>query len=165
MRDIREDDVKQYLKSSVSIILDEGPKIPRLRTILIKLRLMLEDPADPLKLKAELRNRIIVNINHIVSENSLEPLITEILAIREKKNLQQQVLVKKGLESQRKELKEKIAQLTIDHEHFSNDLARRKREFQDLLTKVSEERNELQTRVTEETGEEIKLKIVIPTSL
>jgi hypothetical protein len=165
VRDIREDDIKLYLKSSVSVILEEGPKIPRLRTILIKLRLMLEDPADPLKLKADLRNRIIANINKIVSQNSLEPLITKILSLRERKDEQQRVLVKKGLDSQRKELKEKIAQLTLDQDHFENDLSRRKREFKDLLAKVSEERNELQNRVKEETGEEIKLKIVIPTSL
>ncbi|WP_371803835.1 hypothetical protein [Candidatus Lokiarchaeum ossiferum] len=161
-REIRTDQIKAYIKSPVTNIINDGPKIPQLRQILIKTRLMLEDEHDPLKLKSDLRERIIENINQIVSENSLEENIKEIIQIRDEKAECKKILEKKGLEQKRNELKEKIATLTVDFEHFENDLNRRKREFKELLEKVGNDRNELQKMVCEETFEDIKLKVMIP---
>lgn len=161
-REMRIDQIKAYIKSPVTNIVNDGPKIPQLRQILIKTRLMLEDEHDPLKLKSDLRNRIIENINQIVSENSLEIIIKEIIQIREDKVACKKLLEKKGIEHKRNELKEKIATLTIDFEHFENDLNRRKREFKELLEKVGKDRDELQKLVCEETFEDIKVKVMIP---
>lgn len=161
-REMRPDQIKAYIKSPVTNIINDGPKIPQLRQILIKTRLMLEDEHDPLKLKSDLRERIIENINQIVSENSLEENIKEIIQIRDEKAECKKILEKKGLEQKRNELKDKIATLTIDFEHFENDLNRRKREFKELLEKVGNDRNELQKMVCEETFEDIKLKVMIP---
>ncbi|MHA1519238.1 MAG: hypothetical protein ACTSRK_03555 [Promethearchaeota archaeon] len=163
VRDISESDLKPYLKDSVGTILAEGPKIPRLRQILIKTRIMLEDERDYLQLKSELKVRVIENINEIVSNNSLESEITKILSLVDEKAEIRKKLQKKGLESQRNELREKIAIATIDSEHFENDVQRYKRDYKDLLSKVKEDRKDLQKGIKEETGEEIKIKIIIPT--
>ena len=161
-RDIKESDLRPYIKDPVKKILQEGPKINRLREILIKTRLILEDKKDPLKLKADLRNKIIVNINQIVSENKLEPLINENLEIQTRKEEVRERLKEKGIEQKRTELKNKISQLTLDVEHFSNDLKHRKREYKELLSKVSSDRDDLQKKIEEQIGEEVKIKIIVP---
>ena len=51
----------------------------------------------------------------------------------------------------------------MDLEHFENDLNRRKREYRELLEKVSNDRNELQKIIEKETSESIKLHVIIPT--
>ncbi len=162
LRDISESDLKPYLKDSVGTILAEGPKIPRLRRILIKTRIMLEDERDYLQLKSELKVRVIENINEIVSNNALEPKIKKILDLENEKAEIRKKLQKKGLESLRNELKEKIAIATIDSEHFENDVERYRRDFKELLNKVKEDRQDLQKGIKEETDQEIKIKIIIP---
>jgi len=161
-RGIRESDIRPYIKEPVKKILQEGPKIERLREILIKTRLILEDEKDPLKLKGDLRNKIIVNINQIVSENKLEPLINENLEIQARKEEIRARLETKGIEQKRTELKNKISTLTLDLEHYSNDLKHRKREYKELLTKISNDRNDLQKKIEEQIGEEVKIKIIVP---
>ena len=161
-RGIKESDIRPYIKDPVRTILHEGPKLYKLREILIKTRLILEDEKDPLKLKADLRNKIIVNINQIVSENKLEPIINENLDIQVRKEEVRERLQKKGIEQKRTDLKNKISTLTLDVEHFSNDLKHRKREYKDLLSKVSSDRDDLQKKIEEQIGEEVKIKIVVP---
>ena len=145
-RGITESNIRPYIKDPVRTILNEGPKLYRLRDILIKTRLILEDERDPLKLKADLRNKIIVNINQIVSQNKLEPLINENLEIQVRKEEIREHLKKKGIEQKRTDLKNKISTLTLDVEHFSNDLKHRKREYKDLLSKISSDRDDLQKK-------------------
>ena len=161
-RGISENDLRPYIKDPVRTILHEGPKLNRLREVLIKTRLILEDEKDPLKLKADLRNKIIVNINQIVSENKLEPIINENLEIQERKEEIRERLQKKGIEKKRTDLKSKISTLTLDVEHFSNDLKHRKREYKELLSKVSSDRDDLQKKIEEQIGEEVKIKIIVP---
>jgi len=161
-RGISENDIRPYIKDPVRTILHEGPKLYRLREVLIKTRLILEDEKDPLKLKADLRNKIIVNINQIVSENKLEPIINENLDIQVRKEEIRERLQKKGIEQKRTDLKSKISTLTLDVEHFSNDLKHRKREYKELLSKVSSDRDDLQKKIEEQTGEEVKIKIIVP---
>ena len=161
-REISENDLRPYIKDPVKKILQEGPKINRLREILIKTRLILEDKKDPLKLKADLRNKIIVNVNQIVSENKLESIINENLEIQVRKEEVREILQKKGIEQQRTDLKNKISSLTLDVEHFSNDLKHRKREYKDLLSKISSDRDDLQKKIEEQIGEEVKIKIIVP---
>ncbi len=161
-RDIRPERMKAYIKNPISTIIKEGPKIHQLRQILIKTRMLLEDEKEPLKMKADLRNRIITNINQIVSNNSLEPTILELIKIKEQKEEVKKKIDKKGIATQRAELKDKIATSTVELEHFENDLNRRNREFKDLLEKVKNDRIELKNSVLEETGEDIKIKVVIP---
>ncbi|MHA1766245.1 MAG: hypothetical protein ACTSW5_13980 [Promethearchaeota archaeon] len=161
-RGISENDIRPFIKDPVKKILQEGPKINNLREILIKTRLILEDEKDPLKLKADLRNRIIDNINQIVSKDKLGPLISEILKIQAKKEEIREHLKAKGIEQKRTELKNKIASLTLDLEHFTNDLNHRKREYKELLAKISNDRDELQKVVEEQIGEQIKIKIIVP---
>ena len=161
-RGIQESDIRPYIKDPVRAILQEGPKIYRLRELLIKTRLVLEDEKDPLKLKGDLRNKIIVNINQIVTENKLEPLINENLEIQGRKEEIRERLQKKGIEQKRTDLKNKISTLTLDVEHFSNDLKHRKREYKDLLSKISSDRDDLQKKIEEQIGEEVKIKIIVP---
>ncbi len=161
-RGIKDSDLRPYIKDPVKKILQEGPKIERLRDILIKTRLILEDEKDPLKLKAELRNKIIANINQIVSKNKLETLISENLEIQARKEEIRDILTKKGIEQKRTDLKNKISTLTLDLEHYSNDLKHRKREYKELLSKISNDRDDLQNKIEEQIGEEIKIKITIP---
>jgi hypothetical protein len=158
---LKEDDIKPYIKRPITKILQDGPKLNILKDILIKTRLMLEDENDPLQLKADLKRRIIDNINQIVGKNILEPLIIDIIEIKKRKDEIESILKTKGIDSQRKELKEKIATATIDMEHFENDLKRRKREYTDLLQKVGEDRNALQKSIEKETGEPVKIKVMI----
>ncbi len=161
-RGINESDIRPYIKDPIRTILQEGPKLNNLREILIKTRLILEDKKDPLKLKADLKNKIITNINQIVSENKLESLINENLEIKARKEEIREILKKKGIEQKRTELKNKISQLTLDVEHYSNDLKYRKREYKELLTKISDDRNDLQKIIEEQIGEEVKIKIIVP---
>lgn len=162
LRDITESDLKPYIKDSVGTILGEGPKIPHLRQILIKTRIMLEDDKDYLQLKSDLKDRVIENINDIVSNNSLEEEIQAILDLEAKKEEIRKVLQNKGLETQRNELKEKIAIATVDYEHFENDVSRYRRDYKDLLSKVKEERETLQKSIKDETEEEVKITVIIP---
>ncbi|QEE16358.1 hypothetical protein DSAG12_02188 [Promethearchaeum syntrophicum] len=161
-RGITDNDIRPYIKDPVKTILNEGPKLNRLRDILIKTRLILEDEKDPLKLKKDLRNKIIVNINQIVSENKLEPLINENLEIKIRKEEIRGILKNKGIEQKRTDLKNKISTLTLDVEHFSKDLKHRKREYKELLSKISSDRDDLQKKIEEQIGEEVKIKIIIP---
>ncbi len=161
-RGIKETDIRPYIKDPVRKILKEGPKINNLKEILIKTRLILEDEKDPLKLKADLRNKILVNINQIVSENKLEPLIKENLDIQARKEKIRKRLKEKGIEQKRTELKNRISQLTLDVEHYSNDLKHRKREYKELLSKISHDRDDLQKKIDEQIGEEVKIKIIVP---
>ena len=162
LRDISEVDLKPYLKDSVGSILAEGPKIPHLRQILIKTRIMLEDEKDYLQLKSDLKVRVIENINEIVSNNALEPEIQKILDMEAEKAEIRKKLQNKGLESLRNELREKIAIATVDSEHFENDVERYRRDYKDLLNKVKDDRQELQNTIKEETQADIKIKIIIP---
>jgi len=109
-----------------------------------------------------LRNKIIVNINQIVSENKLESIINENLEIQVRKEEIREILQKKGIEQKRTDLKNKISTLTLDVEHFSNDLKHRKREYKDLLSKVSSDRDDLQKKIEEQIDEEVKIKIIVP---
>ena len=160
-RGVREEDLKPYLKDPIRKMTEEGPKIPALREILIKVRLILEDEKDPLKLKADLRRRIIENINNIVSKNKLEDKIKGLMDIYKEREDVRKILESKGLESKRKEFKDKIMSLTLEVEHFGNDLNRRKREFRELLEKVGQDRDALQKEIENETGEAVKLKVSI----
>lgn len=162
LRDISESDLKPYLKDPVAEIINEGPKIPHLRQLLIKTRIMLEDEKDYLQLKTDLKNRIIENINEIVSNNALEDDIQKILEISEQKEEIRKKMKSKGLESQREELKGKIATATLDLEHFENDVSRYRRDYSELLNKVKSDREELQQAIKTETDQEIKIKIIIP---
>ncbi|MHA1776816.1 MAG: hypothetical protein DRO88_07400 [Promethearchaeia archaeon] len=162
LRDISEYDLKPYLKDPVSEILKEGPKIPHLRQLLIKTRILLEDERDYLQLKSDLKNRIIENINEIVSNNALEDDIRKILELMEKKEKIQNKMKSKGLESQRNDLKEKISIATLDLEHFENDVSRYRRDYSELLKKVKNDREELQNAIKVETDKDIKIKVIIP---
>ncbi|MHA1585016.1 MAG: hypothetical protein ACTSVU_00340 [Promethearchaeota archaeon] len=159
---IRDRDLKPYTSSSVNEIIQQGPKIPHLRDVLIKTRLILENETNPLQLKTELREKIIGNINKIVNKDFLGPKINGIIQIRENKSELKKILEKKGIGQKRQDLKDKIAVLTADKDHFENDLRHRKKEFKELIAKVVEERKNLQQKILDETEEEIKLKINIP---
>ncbi len=115
----------------------------QLKDLLLKLRNMIEDEDDPLQLKGELKPKILANIHEIVNENLLEPYIADINELRTKKASLKQELVAKGLENQRNDLKEKIANLTIQNEHDQNDLNRRKREYRELIERVAADREDL----------------------
>jgi hypothetical protein len=128
----------------------------------LKLRILVEDENDPLQLKGELKSKIISNINDIVNENILEPYINQILEYRAKKKEIKKILDERGLETQRNDLKDKIANLTIQVEHDQNDLNRRKREYHELIERVVSEREELQKNLKIQTGEEIKINVIIP---
>ncbi len=162
VRDFTVNDIKRYMKSNVDGIIDEGAKIPQLKQVLIKTRLILEDENHPLNLKTELREKILENIHEIVNENILEPQIEQLKQYREKIAEFKKKIEKAGIEARRRELKEKIATLTADKEHFENDLKHQRREYKSLLAKIQSSRSELQDNVEEQTGEEVKIKIVIP---
>jgi len=162
VRGVTEDEIRPYMKNPVNSILDEGPQIPRLREILIRTRLLLEDDQNPLQIKADLRKRIIDNINKIVTNHSLQPQIETLLEIRKQKKEASLLLKEKGLESKRDELKEKISTLTIDLEHFTNDKNRRQREYDELIERVVRDRDNLAETIKRETETEIKIKIIIP---
>jgi hypothetical protein len=162
-RGLTENDLRPYLKDPVLTIIEEGPKTANLRQALIKTRLILEDDSDPLQLKSDIRAKIQENIDNIVNKNELEPLVQELVELKQSKETLRKKLEEKGLESQRRDLKDRIALLTVDLEHFENDLNRRKREYRELLEKVSTDRNELQKIIEKETSESIKLHVIIPT--
>ena len=109
-----------------------------------------------------MRNKIIVNINQIVSQNKLEPLIIENLEIQTRKEEIRERLKEKGIEQKRTDLKNRISQLTLDVEHYSNDLKHRKREYKELLKKISHDRDDLQKKIEDQIGEEVKIKIIVP---
>ena len=163
VRDITENDIRPYIKDAVLTILDEGPKLPNLKPVLIKTRILLEEDENPLMIKADLRKRVIENINEIVTDSCLESTIADMISKSKKKDELQKTIDEKGISAQRKELKEKLAILTADAEHFENDLNRQRREYKDLLTKVGNDRNSLQDSVKKETGNEVKIKVIIPT--
>jgi hypothetical protein len=162
-QDINEDTLRVYIKDPVEAIMREGANLNDLRDLLIKLRIILEDESDPLELKGELKTKISDNINQIVNENYLRPYIEELNKIRSERKKLGEELAQKGLEVKRAELKEKLSLMTQEREHFENDLNRRKREYREMIEKVSVEREELQKAVLEQTGEEVKIKVVIPT--
>ena len=66
------------------------------------------------------------------------------------------------MENQRNDLKEKIANLTIQNEHDQNDLNRRKREYRELIERVAADREDLQKNIKNFAGEDIKISVIIP---
>jgi hypothetical protein len=162
-RMINENTLRAYLKNPVETLILEGPSTPDLRDLLLKLRIILEDEEDPLELKGELKEKMIENINQIINKEILKPYIEEFRSMRDSKQKVQQEIAQKGLDAQRADIKEKLAQLTLDTEHFENDLNRRKREYREYIEKVSIDREELQRSVKELTDEEVKIRIIIPT--
>jgi DNA repair exonuclease SbcCD ATPase subunit len=160
---INEGALRGYTKDAVEYVVREGPNINDLRDLLIKLRIILEDESDPLEIKGELKDKMLENIDLIINKDYLKPFIEELQQIKADRQSLQIKINEKGIENQRNEIKEKLSQLTQDAEHFENDLNRRKREYRELIEKVSSDREELLKAVKEQTGEDIKLKIVIPT--
>jgi hypothetical protein len=163
MRDLSTRDLKKYMKSTVTGILNEGPKVHDLKQVLIKTRLVLEDEDHPLNIKSDLREKILENIHQIVNENLLAPYIKELNNIKEEIEHTKKAIDEAGIDAQRRDLKEKIATLTADVDHFQNDLKHQKREYKSLLGKISSKRDELQKEIKKHTGEDVKIKIVIPT--
>jgi len=162
VRGLTENEIRPYIKNPIEMIIQQGNKLPNLRDILLKFRIICEDEADPLQIKGELKSKILSNVNQIINENLLDPYINRIVEARSKKEELKKILIEKGIESQRADLKEKIALLTEEIEHFSNDLNRRKREYRELLEKVVADREDLHKTVKEQTGEMIKINVVIP---
>jgi hypothetical protein len=160
--DINVSDLRKYTKAPVLEILNEGASIPRLREVLIRVRLILEDPQNPLKLKKDLRDRIIENMNEIINEKILEPKIEGIKQLEETKKNLKKSLEEKGIYQKREELRDKIQTLTVDLEHFTNDLKHKKRDYDSLLQKVIQYREFLESKVLEETGKKVKINIIIP---
>ena len=155
-------EIRPYLKNPVETIIGQGAKMNQLKDLLLKLRNMIEDEDDPLQLKGELKPKILANIHEIVNENLLEPYIADINELRTKKASLKQELIAKGLENQRNDLKEKIANLTIQNEHDQNDLNRRKREYRELIERVAADREDLQKNIKNFAGEDIKISVIIP---
>jgi hypothetical protein len=162
-RDLAISEVKKYLKTSVDGIINEGPKVSGLKQVLIKTRIILEDEKHPLNLKADLREKILENIHEIVNEDKLGPLIEELRKLRNEIHNTKKIIEKAGIASRRQELKEKIAILTADRDHFENDLKHLKRDYKTLLSKISTSRTELQKEIKNQTDLEIKINIIIPT--
>ena len=154
-------DLEPYKKNIVSEIINEGAKLPKLQKVLIKIRIILEDQNNPLQLNADKIERIVQNINFIVSENGLESQIQHVIDNEGERNLLQKELAKKGLDSKVNNLKDKIATKTLDLEHFSNDIKNKQKEYDNSLQKIAEARRTFEKQIKKETGEEVKVKIKI----
>jgi len=74
-RGITPDRVKKYISDPYSTIANEGESHPKLTEFLIQLRYMLEQGG--LNLKADAKNKLLQNIEQIVSKGVLKPIISE----------------------------------------------------------------------------------------
>ena len=72
--------VKKYISDPYNTISNEGENHPKLTEFLIQLRYMLEQGG--LNLKADAKNKLLQNIEQIVSKGVLKPIIVDYKVIK-----------------------------------------------------------------------------------
>jgi phage shock protein A len=156
-RGITAEMVKKYISDPYNTISYEGENHPRLTEFLIQLRYMLEQGG--LNLKADAKNKLLQNIEQIVSKGVLKPIITDYKAIKAelqdiKDNREQKVLYDRLTE-----LKDLYSIKTQELEHLKADANHKSSEYRSLLEKLKNDRDEIQEKIKEYIDQDITVKI------
>ncbi|MHA1341997.1 MAG: hypothetical protein ACTSRZ_10185 [Promethearchaeota archaeon] len=153
--------VRNYLTDPLNNIATEGAEHKQLTDFLIQLRYLLEHNPEFLQLKSEIRQKTIENINQIVENKVLVPMIEEYLKIKEELADIKKKLEKKNLDTQIESIKESISLKTQTSQHFENDLKNKQNEYRQLLEKLKQEREEIHQKIKEYIGQDVKINITL----
>ncbi|MHA1110134.1 MAG: hypothetical protein ACTSRE_03490 [Promethearchaeota archaeon] len=156
-RGITPDRVKKYISDPYNTIVNEGGTHPKLTEFLIQLRYMLEQGG--LNLKADAKNKLLQNIEQIVSKGVLKPIIGE---YKEMKTSLQEIKEnpeQKTLYERLTELKESYSIKTQEMNHLKADASHKSTEYRQLLEKLKSDRDEIQGKIKEFVNQEITVKI------
>jgi uncharacterized coiled-coil protein SlyX len=156
-RGITSDLVKKYISDPYNAIAQEGEDHQRLTDFLIQLRYMLEQGG--LNLKADVKNKLLQNIELIVTKGVLKPIIVEYQdlnkQLQEIKDHPEQNVLNERLT----ELKEFYAIKTQELEHMKADANHKNTEYRHLLEKLKTDRDEIQNKVKDYIDKDITIKI------
>lgn len=156
-RGITQDRVKKYISDPYNTIAKEGENHPKLTEFLIQLRYMLEQGG--LNLKADAKNKLLQNIEQIVSKGVLKPIITEYQVIRTELQEIKDNPEQKTLNEKLTELKELYSIKTQELEHLNADAKHKNTEYRHLLERLKNDRDEIQAKVKDYVDQEITVKI------
>ncbi len=156
-RGITPDLVKKYISDPYTTIANEGESHPKLTEFLIQLRYMLEQGG--LNLKTDAKNKLLQNIDQIVSKGVLKPIIKDYLKFKEEL---QEILDKpeqKTLFEKLTELKEMYSIKTQELEHLKADSTHKSNEYRNLLKKLKDDRDEIQNKIKEYINQDVTIQI------
>ncbi|MHA1730002.1 MAG: hypothetical protein ACTSWY_14930 [Promethearchaeota archaeon] len=161
-KDITPDQIKKYITDPINTIARDGENHPQLTKFLVQLRFLLEEKGGTsLKLKADTRDKVLHNIEEIVSEGLLKDIIGQYNRLNKELKEKNQELKEKKLSSQQDDLKKSISLKTQNNEHLEADIKHQSNEYHKLLMKLREERDELQKNIKEYVDEDIKIQITL----
>jgi len=158
---ITPDDVRKYISDPISSIAREGENHPGLSEFLIKLRYLLENENQMLQIKADAKEKMLSNIDQIVSKGLLKPIISDYNRFTEELKRLNYELDKSNLNNKLTDLKDKISIRTQDLEHMDGDIKMRTQEYRTSLEKLKEEREDIQIKIKKYVNEDVKLQITL----
>jgi hypothetical protein len=156
-RGITQDRVKKYISNPYNAIAKEGENHPKLTEFLIQLRYMLEQGG--LNLKADAKNKLLQNIEQIVSKGVLKPIINNYQSIKSELNEIKDNPEQKTLNDKLTELKELYSIKTQELEHLKADAKHKNTEYRHLLERLKNDRDDIQAKIKDYVDQEITVKI------
>jgi len=158
-RGITQDSLKKYISDPYLTIVKDGESHPQLTEFLIQLRFMLE--SGVLLLKTDAKNKLLENIDQIISKGVLKNIILEYQDITSKLQEINENPEQKALNDRLLELKNIFAIKTQDLEHIKADATHRISEYRHLLEKLKTDRDEIQKKIKEFINQDIDVRITL----
>jgi len=149
--------LRDFLKNPINALVNESKDLPKFSSLLVQLRYILEE--NKLNLKSEVKDKTINQINAIFDEKTIQSEIDKIKEINIKINELKKQIDQTGLETNREDIKNKIATNTLKIEHLENDIDRKNKDYLRYLSSLKNEREEFQKSVKKILNEEVKLNI------
>jgi len=147
----------EFLKKPISTLLKEPPNLPKLTSLLVQLRHVLEE--NKLNLKTETKDKTIEQINTIFEQKKINEDLEKYRKIRGNIKEIQEKIKQSGLSIQREDIKNQISVNTAKIEHLEIDFDRKNKDYMKYLNSMKTERESFQKIVSEVLNEEIKIKI------
>ncbi len=149
--------LKNFLKDPISTLKNESKDLPNFSALLVHLRHILEE--GKLNLKADTKDKTIVQINNIFEEKTMHSYIDELKGLNENINKIQNEIKEAGLSTKLEDIKNQISFNAAKLEHIQNDLERKNKDYLKYLGTLKQERENFQKFVERVIHEGIKISI------
>jgi predicted nucleic acid-binding Zn-ribbon protein len=156
-RGITPEMVKKYISDPYTTIVNEGETHPQLTEFLIQVRYMLEQGG--LNLKTDAKNKLLQNIEQIVSHGVLHPIIAHYQTVRDELNEINNNPEQQTLNDRLNELKELYSIKTQELDHLKADANHKSTEYRHLLEKLKNDRDEIHQKIKEYIDQDVTVKI------
>ncbi len=151
--------VKKYLSDPYTTIVNEGENHPKLTEFLIQLRYLLEQGS--LNLKADAKNKLLQNIDQIVSKGVLHSIIIDYKTLRTELKEIQDNPEQKTLNERLTELKGLYSLKTQELEHLKADANHKSTEYRHLLEKLKSDRDNIQKNLKKFINQDVEIRITL----